>query len=95
MTSALDSLVADGILKLLMELQQENNVAYLFITHDLATVRAISDTIAVMYQGRLVRYGKKSTVLEPPFDDYTEQLLSSVPKMELGWLERVLESRGA
>ncbi len=93
-TSALDSLVADGILNLLMELQEESNVAYLFITHDLATVRAISDTIAVMYQGRLVRYGKKSTVLEPPYDDYTELLLSSVPAMEIGWLERVLESRG-
>lgn len=94
-TSALDTLVADGILNLLMQLQEENNVAYLFITHDLATVRAISDTIAVMYEGRLVRYGKKSAVLEPPYDDYTELLLSSVPAMEPGWLERVLESRGA
>jgi len=93
-TSALDTLVADGILNLLMQLQEENNVAYLFITHDIATVRAISDTIAVMYQGRLVRYGSKSTVLEPPYDDYTELLLSSVPAMELGWLERVLELRG-
>ncbi len=92
-TSALDSLVADGILNLLMELQEESNVAYLFITHDLATVRAISDTIAVMYQGRLVRYGKKSAVLEPPYDDYTERLLSSVPAMEIGWLERVLAAR--
>ncbi len=93
-TSALDTLVADGILNLLLQLQEENNVAYLFITHDIATVRAISDTIAVMYQGRLVRYGKKSTVLEPPYDDYTDQLLSSVPEMKLGWLERVLETRG-
>jgi peptide/nickel transport system ATP-binding protein len=93
-TSALDTLVADGILNLLTQLQEETNVAYLFITHDLATVRAISDTIAVMYQGRLVRYGKKSVVLEPPYDDYTELLLSSVPAMELGWLERVLETRG-
>jgi peptide/nickel transport system ATP-binding protein len=93
-TSALDTLVADGILNLLMQLQEENNVAYLFITHDIATVRAISYTIAVMYQGRLVRYGKKSAVLEPPYDDYTDLLLSSVPAMELGWLERVLETRG-
>ena len=92
-TSALDRLVADGILNLLMQLQEENNVAYLFITHDIATVRAISDTIAVMYQGALVRYGKKSEVLEPPYDDYTDLLLSSVPVMELGWLERVLETR--
>lgn len=93
-TSALDTLVADGILNLLMQLQEENNVAYLFITHDIATVRAISDTIAVMYHGRIVRYGKKSEVLQPPYDDYTDLLLSSVPAMEIGWLESVLESRG-
>lgn len=93
-TSALDSLVADGILNLLMQLQEDHNVAYLFITHDIATVRAISDTIAVMYRGRIVRYGIKSEVLEPPYDDYTDLLLSSVPAMEIGWLENVLESRG-
>ncbi len=92
-TSALDPLVADGILKLLLRLQEETQVAYLFITHDIATVRAISDSIAVMYQGKVVRYGPKSSVLSPPFDDYTDLLLSSVPEMELGWLERVLESR--
>lgn len=92
-TSALDPLVADGILKLLMDLQEKHNIAYLFITHDIATVKAISDSIAVMYQGSLVRFGKKTAVLSPPFDDYTEMLLSSVPEMELGWLERVLASR--
>lgn len=58
-------------------------MAYLFITHDLATVRAISDKIAVMFKGAVVRYGQKSDVLEPPFDDYTDLLLSSVPEMEL------------
>ena len=92
-TSALDPLVADGILKLLLELQAQSQVAYLFITHDLATVRAISDKIAVMFKGAVVRYGQKSDVLEPPFDDYTDLLLSSVPEMELGWLERVIDSR--
>ncbi|MGR3342596.1 MAG: ABC transporter ATP-binding protein [Paracoccaceae bacterium] len=92
-TSALDPLVADGILKLLLRLQKIEDVAYLFITHDLATVRAIADSIAVMYQGSLVRYGPKSEVLAPPFDDYTDLLLSSVPEMEIGWLEKVLESR--
>ena len=92
-TSALDPLVADGILKLLLALQAEANVAYLFITHDLATVRAISDKIAVMYKGAVVRYGQKSDVLEPPFDDYTDLLLSSVPEMEVGWLERVITHR--
>ncbi|WP_421780157.1 ABC transporter ATP-binding protein [Kiloniella litopenaei] len=92
-TSALDPLVADGILKLLLDLQKIENVAYLFITHDLATVKSISDSIAVMYLGELVRYGTKSEVLSPPFDDYTDLLLSSVPEMKLGWLEEVLAHR--
>ena len=92
-TSALDPLVADGILKLLLDLQAEAGVAYLFITHDLATVRAIADKIAVMYKGAVVRYGQKSDVLAPPFDDYTDLLLSSVPEMEQGWLEQVIAHR--
>ncbi|MFN4155044.1 MAG: ABC transporter ATP-binding protein [Paracoccaceae bacterium] len=92
-TSALDPLVADGILKLLLALQAAEGVAYLFITHDLATVRAIADRIAVMYQGEVRRYGTKTDVLAPPFDAYTELLLSSVPEMKTGWLEGVLEGR--
>ena len=92
-TSALDPLVADGILKLLLELQAREGVAYLFITHDLATVKAIADRIAVMYRGSVVRYGSKTDVLTPPFDDYTDLLLSSVPEMQVGWLEQVLASR--
>jgi peptide/nickel transport system ATP-binding protein len=92
-TSALDPLVADGILKLLLDLQKVEDVAYLFITHDIATVRAIADSIAVMYQGEVARYGGKTDVLSPPFDDYTDLLLSSVPEMELGWLEGVIANR--
>jgi peptide/nickel transport system ATP-binding protein len=92
-TSALDPLVADGILKLLLALQARENVAYLFITHDLATVKAIADKIAVMFKGAVVRYGQKSDVLTPPFDDYTDLLLSSVPEMEQGWLEQVIAHR--
>jgi peptide/nickel transport system ATP-binding protein len=92
-TSALDPLVADGILKLLLDLQEIENVAYLFITHDIATVRAIADSIAVMYQGNVVRYGSRSDVLAPPFDDYTDLLLSAVPEMKLGWLEGVIAHR--
>ncbi|MFT6272609.1 MAG: peptide/nickel transport system ATP-binding protein, partial [Dinoroseobacter sp.] len=92
-TSALDPLVADGILKLLLDLQAREGVAYLFITHDLATVKAIADSIAVMYRGEVVRYGSKSEVLAPPFDDYTDLLLSSVPEMKLGWLENVIANR--
>jgi peptide/nickel transport system ATP-binding protein len=92
-TSALDPLVANGILRLLLDLQAEEDVAYLFITHDLATVKSIADSIAVMYQGAVVRYGPKSKVLTPPFDDYTDLLLSSVPEMEIGWLEKAISSR--
>ena len=92
-TSALDPLVADGILKLLLNLQAAEGVAYLFITHDIATVRAIADQIAVMYKGKVQRSGQKSDVLSPPFDDYTQLLLSSVPEMQLGWLENVLANR--
>ncbi len=92
-TSALDPLVADGILKLLLSLQASAQVAYLFITHDLATVRAIADKIAVMFEGQVVRYGQKSDVLAPPFDPYTDLLLSSVPEMEVGWLEKVIGQR--
>ncbi|RWK88906.1 MAG: ABC transporter ATP-binding protein, partial [Mesorhizobium sp.] len=89
-TSALDPLVADGILKLLLRLQKIEDVAYLFITHDLATVKAIADSIAVMYRGEVVRYGSKTQVLTPPFDAYTDLLLSSVPEMQVGWLEHAI-----
>ncbi len=92
-TSALDPLVANGILKLLLKLQKEEGVAYLFITHDLATVKSIADSIAVMYRGEVVRYGAKGKVLTPPFDAYTDLLLSSVPEMEIGWLEKAIAGR--
>ncbi len=92
-TSALDPLVAEGILKLLLDLQAREGVAYLFITHDLATVKSIADSIAVMYRGEVVRYGPKSDVLAPPFDAYTDLLLSSVPEMRQGWLEEVIAHR--
>lgn len=90
-TSALDPLIADGILKLLLDLQKTEGLAYLFITHDLATVKAIADSIAVMYRGEVVRYGTKEQVLSPPFDAYTEMLLASVPEMHVGWLEEAIE----
>ncbi|TLX06961.1 ABC transporter ATP-binding protein [Rhizobium sp. MHM7A] len=92
-TSALDPLVAEGILKLLLRLQEEEQLSYVFITHDIAIVRAIADSVAVMHRGKLVRFGPKSTALSPPFDDYTDLLLKSVPEMEIGWLERVLATR--
>jgi peptide/nickel transport system ATP-binding protein len=92
-TSALDQLVAEEILKLLRDLQNELHVSYLFITHDLATVKAISDEIVVMLQGRIVEQGVKEDVLAPPYHEYTELLLSSVPEMDPDWLDNVLEER--
>ncbi|AJD45958.1 oligopeptide ABC transporter ATP-binding protein (plasmid) [Rhizobium gallicum bv. gallicum R602sp] len=92
-TSALDPLVAEGILNLLLRLQEDTQLSYIFITHDIAIVRAIADSVAVMHRGKLVRFGPKSKVLSPPFDDYTDLLLKSVPEMEIGWLERVLTTR--
>jgi peptide/nickel transport system ATP-binding protein len=89
-TSALDPLVADSVLKLLRKLQQDTGIAYAFITHDLATVRAIADEVAVMLQGKVVRYGPRDEALSPPLDPYTELLLSSVPEMRMGWREDVL-----
>lgn len=94
-TSALDQIVQEGILKLLLKLQKETNVSYLFITHDIATVRAIADEIVVMYQGRVVQQGLKTEVLSPPHPPYTELLLSSVPEMDPDWLTRLLEKRQA
>ncbi|HKY93682.1 MAG TPA: ABC transporter ATP-binding protein [Kiloniellales bacterium] len=94
-TSALDQLVAEGVLKLLLRLQRELKVSYLYITHDLATVKAIADWIVVMHQGRIVEQGPKSEVLAPPHHPYTELLLSSVPEMRAGWLDQLLERRKA
>ncbi|MBV9136726.1 MAG: ABC transporter ATP-binding protein, partial [Hyphomicrobiales bacterium] len=92
-TSALDQLVAEEILKLLLRLQKELNVSYLYITHDLATVKAIADEIVVMHQGRVVESGPKSQVLTPPHHAYTELLLSSVPEMDPDWLDAILAKR--
>jgi peptide/nickel transport system ATP-binding protein len=94
-TSSLDQIVQEEILKLLMRLQKETNVTYLFITHDIATVRAIADEIVVMHQGKVVQQGPKSRVLSPPYPAYTELLLSSVPEMDPDWLTRLLEKRAA
>ena len=93
-TSALDQLVAEGILRLLAKLQDELGLAYMFITHDLATVRAIADSVVVMKDGRVVEQGTKEEVFNPPHHPYTDLLLSSVPEMDPDWLDNLLSSRG-
>lgn len=87
-TSALDQLVAEGILRLLSKVQDETGVAYMFITHDLATVRAIADEVVVMKGGLVVDRGASSTVLDSPAHPYTRELLDSVPQMDPDWLTR-------
>ncbi|QIE54909.1 ABC transporter ATP-binding protein [Pikeienuella piscinae] len=94
-TSALDQLVAEGILKLLDRLQRELNLAYMFITHDLATVRSIADEVVVMKEGKVVESGPKAEMFTPPHHAYTDLLLSSVPEMDPDWLTRLLAARGA
>ncbi|NSY41538.1 ABC transporter ATP-binding protein [Leisingera sp. ANG59] len=93
-TSALDQLVAEGILKLLDRLQKELDLAYMFITHDLATVRAIADEVVVMQNGKVVEQGPKDEMFTPPHHPYTDLLLSSVPEMDPNWLTTLLEERG-
>jgi len=93
-TSALDQLVAEGILKLLARLQDELGLAYMFITHDLATVKAIADEVVVMKDGRVVEMGPKAEMFTPPHHPYTDLLLSSVPEMDPDWLTNLLAERG-
>ncbi|MFX0544050.1 ABC transporter ATP-binding protein [Roseovarius sp. S1116L3] len=93
-TSALDQLVAEGILRLLDRLQDELNLAYMFITHDLATVRSIADEVVVMQNGQVVEQGPKDKMFTPPHHPYTDLLLSSVPEMDPEWLTTLLEERG-
>lgn len=92
-TSALDQIVAEGILKLLEKLQKELDLAYMFITHDLATVRAIADDIVVMKDGRVVDNGPSAQIFTPPHQPYTDLLLSSAPEMDPDWLTSTLELR--
>jgi peptide/nickel transport system ATP-binding protein len=81
-TSALDVSVQAAILNLLVELQADKRVSYLFISHDLGVVRYLADRIAVLYLGRLMELGPAETVFHPPQHPYTEALLSAVPTAE-------------
>jgi peptide/nickel transport system ATP-binding protein len=94
-TSALDQLVGEEILRLLKRLQDELGVAYLFITHDLGTVKRIANKVVVMLKGQVVASGDTAAVFSPPYHPYTELLLSSVPEMRSDWLDEVLAARKA
>jgi len=81
-TSALDVSVQANILNLLVDLQNKENVSYVFISHDLGVVRYISDRIAVLYLGRIMELGSAETVFNGPHHPYTEALVSSVPAID-------------
>ncbi|MGB2005832.1 MAG: ABC transporter ATP-binding protein [Candidatus Puniceispirillaceae bacterium] len=93
-TSALDQLVAEGILRLLTDLQDKMHLSFMLITHDLSTVRAIADEVVVMKDGAVVEAGPKDDMFTPPHHAYTDLLLSSVPEMDPDWLDNLLSARG-
>src|SRR5262249_16795787 len=88
-TSALDVSVQAAILNLLAELQAARRVSYIFISHDLGTVRYLSDRIAVLYLGRLMEIGPAEAVFSGPHHPYTEALLSAVPSIDGQGRERI------
>lgn len=86
-TSALDTVVGAAILELLRDLRQQLGVSYLFISHDISTVRALCDDIVVMYSGHKIQAGTRKSYAEAPFHPYTDLLIHSVPELRQGWLE--------
>ncbi|MCG4454417.1 ABC transporter ATP-binding protein [Pseudomonas sp. MMS21-TM103] len=86
-TSALDTVVGAAILELLRDLRRELGVSYLFISHDISTVRALCDDIVVMYSGHKVEAGEQQAFVHAPFHPYTNLLTNSVPELRQGWLE--------
>ncbi|WP_321867117.1 ABC transporter ATP-binding protein [Paraburkholderia tropica] len=90
-TSALDTVVGAAILDLLRDLQRQLGVSYLFITHDIAKVRAISDDIVVLYAGHRVESGDRHALSAPPLHPYSHLLVSSAPEPREGWLDEASE----
>lgn len=90
-TSALDTIVRNSIVDLIGELRLRLNVSIVFISHDISTVARVTDQVAVMFKGRIVESGDTTKVLSEPQHAYTRLLLSSVPKLEPGWLDEAYD----
>ncbi|MBR9790482.1 MAG: ABC transporter ATP-binding protein [Gammaproteobacteria bacterium] len=86
-TSALDTVVAAAILELLGELQAKLNIAIVFISHDISTVKSLCDEIMVLYKGKTVQYTSGKQFASGPYEPYTELLLNSVPTLDPTWLD--------
>jgi peptide/nickel transport system ATP-binding protein len=93
-TSALDPVVAAAILDLIAELRREVNASYLFISHDMHSVRAVCDSIVVMRHGRKLAQIAREDHARGPHHPYYEQLARSVPELRTGWLDDVLAASG-
>lgn len=92
-TSALDTIVGANIISLLRRLRDQLGVSYVFISHDLSTVASFADEIAVLYNGELVDFGSVEQILSPPWQQYTELLVKSVPELRVGWLDETAEEQ--
>lgn len=86
-TSALDTVVGAAIVDLLAELRRELGLSYMFISHDISTVRAICDEVVVLYAGQRVESGARDVLTSPPYHPYTRLLVDSVPALRQGWLD--------
>ncbi|MET3228068.1 UNVERIFIED_ORG: peptide/nickel transport system ATP-binding protein [Burkholderia sp. 1263] len=93
--SALDTVVGAAILDLLAELRRELGVSYMFISHDISTVRAICDEVIVLYAGHRVEAGQRDVLAAPPYHPYTGLLVDSVPALKPGWLDARREINAA
>lgn len=86
-TSALDLSVQAQVLNFMKHIQQEYNISYLFISHDLGVVRHMSENLAIMHRGRLVEVGTKDEIYKHPMHIYTKRLLSAIPQVDVAHRE--------
>ena len=94
-TSALDAVVGAAVLDLLEELRRELGLSYLFISHDLSTVRAICDQVMILYLGRRLEYAQSGAVLRRPMHPYSNLLIASVPELRTDWLDGLAQTPDA